>query len=149
MQELENPKPIGKKPEFQKIIREGVEITTNVGSVDKSIHAEDDQGVLVGKVRNSSKISTEGINIKDTSGAYGSKSNKLRVKSSSKLNMRVKVARRIDPSFPADWSFTGTMSDRLARVKEHGLNPSFLQALYAAEGDNFRRILEKTYPELL
>lgn len=64
-----------------------------------------------------------------------------------KLDPKVRIARRIDPDFPSDWIFTGKLEARLAAVKEHGITPVFLEALYAAEGDQMRKKLEQTFPK--
>lgn len=65
----------------------------------------------------------------------------------TKLDPKVRIARRIDPDFPSDWVFTGKLEARLAAVKEHGATPVFLEALYAAEGDQMRKKLEQSFPK--
>lgn len=65
----------------------------------------------------------------------------------SLLSPRVRTAVRMDPGFPRDWNFEGKLVDRLDRVKKHGASPEFLDALWAAEGDQMRRALEKAYPK--
>jgi hypothetical protein len=63
------------------------------------------------------------------------------------LSPKLRMARRIDPTFPADWSFEGKLSERLDRVKAHGTDQAFLEALFAAEGDQFRKVLEREFPQ--
>jgi len=130
--------------------------------VDRSVHAEmDDDGVEVGRVRHSSnRRQVEGVSVRDTSGPQGpSSANPPRgangpagpartaYKVNTKVNPKVRVARAIYPDFPSDWSFEGKLSDRLAAVKAHGATPEFLDALYAAEGDQMRKALAKAYPK--
>ena len=66
---------------------------------------------------------------------------------SEPISPKIRVARRIDPSFPATWKFDGKLADRLKAAQEHGATPKFLEALYAAEGDQMRRQLEKIYSD--
>lgn len=125
---------------------EGVTITTNVGNVDTSINMSDGDengGKIVGTVRHS-KVSTEGMDIKDTSNI---KNKKTELKINENLPIKVKIARKIDENFPANWSFTGKLKDRLDAVKLHGESSKFLDALYAAEGDQMRQALTKAYPK--
>jgi hypothetical protein len=72
---------------------------------------------------------------------------KTSAKDSGPVSPKVRVARRIDPSFPADWCFEGKLADRLSALK--GVKPStnFIEALYAAEGDQMRKVLEREYPQ--
>lgn len=65
------------------------------------------------------------------------------------LDPRVRIALRIDPDFPIDWDFTGKLSERLKRVNDHGPSSQFIQALYAAEGDQMRKVLSKEFPDLI
>lgn len=65
----------------------------------------------------------------------------------TKINPKVRIARSICPSFPSNWDFTGKLQDRLSRVMEYDTSPQFLEALYAAEGDQMRKLLEKTFPK--
>jgi len=157
MRKLNEPDAIG-KAKINKITREGVEITTNVGRVDRTI-TEDigDEGVTVASVRHTSRASSEGIDIKDTSGTHRKADKKSQKVESyrnettdlvinTKIPARVRIARHIDPSFPASWPFEGKMAERLERVKNYdSLSPLFLEALYAAEGDNFRKVLHTEY----
>jgi hypothetical protein len=131
------------------IHKEGVSIRTNVGKVDSKINSYEDTdgGVEVAKVRHSRAASTEGIEVKDTSSRPSPIISK-KVKIDTKLSPRVRIARVIDPSFPIDWSFEGKLSERLARAKEHGISDDFLQALYAAEGDQMRKKLETEFPKV-
>lgn len=130
---------------------EGITITTNVGNVDRSVHADDgDEGTVVGKVRHTAKGSSEGVEVQDTSSIRNkpvAPAPAPAKKIDMKLSPKVRVARAIDPNFPADWSFEGKLAQRMERVKEHGVSPTFLEALYAAEGDQMRKLLEKTYPK--
>lgn len=65
------------------------------------------------------------------------------------LSPRVRIARQFDPSFPSSWEFSGKLADRLNAVKQHGATPEFIQALYAAEGDQMRKVIEKEFSALL
>jgi hypothetical protein len=156
-EKLENLTGSGFIPNGKTVQKEGVSIRTNVGSVDRRAQvSQDDDGTVVGKVRHTKPVS-EGIEVRDTSNIRNEKKNggqnghvqkpagkaeKIDVSVSPKIRM----ARRIDPSFPADWSFSGKLAERLSNVKEHGATPTFLEALYAAEGDQMRKALTKAYP---
>lgn len=127
---------------------EGVSIKMNVAEVDKRvIIGGEEEGVVVGKVRHTDKASTEGIEIQDTSNIRNEKKSVKPEHIDTKLPPRIRMARRIDPSFPADWSFTGRLADRLKAAKDRGATPVFLEALYAAEGDQMRKALERAYPK--
>lgn len=162
-EKLENLSGSGFIPIGKTVQKEGVSIKTNVGDVDRSVTVQENEGKVVGVVRHT-KNSSEGIDIQDTSGIRNkpaaSSATKPATKSATKpaksvanveidvsINPRIRVARRIDPNFPADWKFTGRLADRLAAAKAHGITPQFLEALYAAEGDQMRRKLEEIYPE--
>ncbi len=144
------------------IEREGVTIRTNVSKMDRNAPAEiaqEDEGEFVAPVRHTSRGSgnAEGVSVRDTSNiraeraaaANGKheKASSKDVKIDTKLNPKIRMARRIDPTFPSDWSFTGKLKDRMDAVKKHGASQEFLEALYAAEGDQMRKLLEKTYPK--
>ena len=148
--------PIEERQSTGKVIhREGVTIKTSVGNINRSVRAEaDDEGVDVGRVRHTDRRqgSSEGVSVRDTSNIRGQKAApaaapKATYKVNTKLNPKVRIARSIDPDFPEDWSFEGRLNDRLSAVKAHGATPEFLEALYAAEGDQMRKLLEKTYPK--
>ena len=138
------------------IEREGVTIKTNVGKTNRNVqHSDPSAGSVVGKVRHSKTASSDGVEVRDTSDIR-SKSNILPVKANTKaapveidtnVSPKVRMARRIYPSFPSDWEFTGKLKDRLAAVVKHGPDPDFLEALYTAEGDQMRAKLEEVYPE--
>lgn len=149
------------------ITREGVSVKTNVSSVRNTGATQDDDGVSVGSVRKTASVGTDGISVSDTSNIRNSKlSSKtdLKSKSSSKnsskpvispkksavekiTDPRIRVARVLDPDFPSSWVFTGKLADRLQAVKDHGITPQFLQALFAAEGDQMRKVLVKEFPD--
>ncbi len=155
----------------REVEREGIRVRTNVGAVRREVEiAEQDDGVNVGPVRHSKRASAEGITVKDTSNIREERAAADRasrqpakparaakpvkkaappIKIDPNLPPRVKTALRVDPKFPVDWSFSGKLSDRLAAVKAHGPNQKFIQALYAAEGDQFRKVLEKEFGSLL
>jgi len=114
--------------------------------------AQENDGEVVGKVTHRSKTASTGnnggITIRDTSNIRNEKTAKsapVEVKIDTNLSPKIRMARRIDPSFPADWSFTGRLVDRLDAAKKHGATSTFLEALYAAEGDQMRKILESEY----
>jgi len=151
--------PILAKPDKGKVIHtEGVTIRTSVSDIDRAsgvIIGGEEEGVVVGKVRHSKKVSTEGIEVKDTSnirsGAVAAEAAKPRKVAPEPIDMKlpakIRMARRIDPTFPPDWSFSGKLKDRMAAAKAHGATPTFLEALYAAEGDQMRKALETAYPK--
>jgi hypothetical protein len=146
--DLEN-RPVG-RPELYH--SEGVTVKTNLGKVDRNVQiAQEDDGEVIGHVRHSKAVSTDGIEVKDTSNIRNKPIPPVQkahtIKIDTKLSPKIRTARRIDPSFPGDWSFTGKLKDRLAAIKEHGESPEFLEALYAAEGDQMRKQLEKAYPK--
>lgn len=151
---VELPKPIGKIPVKNTITREGVHITSNVGSVSQDIQELNDEGTVVGKVRKTDKNRVEGIEIKDTSksAVQATQQNQQvpmsngKVKINTKIPPQIRIAQYIYPDFPSDWSFTGKMKERLDQIGDYKNNPAFLEALYAAEGDNVRRILQAEYP---
>ena len=139
-----------------KVVRtEGITIKTSVSDMNRGssvIAGGEEEGVQVGKVRHTRQASTEGIEVKDTSniraGSVASEAMQPRkVAIDTKMSPKIRMARRIDPSFPSDWSFTGKLKDRLAAAEAHGATPVFLEALYAAEGDQMRKALEEAYPK--
>ena len=130
---------------FQKRVeKEGVVITSNLGSVSSITEQDNDQGRVVSSVRKASKISSEGISVKDTSSVRSQKVGET--KNEKIADPRIRIAKSIYPSFPINWSFTGKLSERLENVKKHGISPEFLEALYAAEGDQMRKMLVKEFP---
>lgn len=145
IRELENLSNVRADLQTKSVTREGVQITTNVGKVDKTLLIDDDEGTSIGSVRKSSKDHVEGISIKDTSNIRESKVATNLINKS--VPPKVRIARSIDPTFPSDWSFEGKLSDRLAAVKAVNPSSEFLEALYAAEGDQMRRVLAKEYPD--
>lgn len=145
-------KPIFNENARRVVQKEGVTIKTPPSMTDEVLSEEDD-GVEVAKVRSSRATRSDGITVEDTSNirsrpkaaSAAPKAPKL----DSKLPPRIRIARAIDPSFPEGWSFTGKLADRLAAVKAHGATKQFVNALYAAEGDQMRKKLEEVYPKLL
>lgn len=145
------------RPTRKLIHTEGISISTNVGNVDRQVREEaSESGVEVGRVRHSSKSSRSaegGVEISDTSNIRAERAAAKvpavkTYKVDTKVSPQVRVARAIDPTFPANWSFSGRLSERLAAVKARkGITPEFLDALYAAEGDAMRRTLAKAYPD--
>jgi hypothetical protein len=137
------------------VYTEGVTIRTSVSDIDRSaaVIGGEEEGVVVGKVRHTKPASTEGISVKDTSniraGSVAAEAAKPRkaVEIDAKLPAKIRMARRIDPMFPMDWSFTGRLADRLKAAQDHGATSQFLEALYAAEGDQMRHLLEREYPK--
>ena len=136
--------------------REGVTIKTNMGGVDPGVNlSQEDQGVEIGRVRKTARGNAEGIEVVDTSNIRDKKPAKAGQKPApakakkvdTSLPPQVRIARNIDPNFPSDWSFTGKLAERIARVKKHGPTPEFLDALYAAEGDQMRKALVKAFPK--
>jgi hypothetical protein len=144
--------------------REGVTITSNVGDVGQVVDGDPEEATVIGAVRKT-KVSTEGIQVDDTSqsalkatgqfekavGPYqGSEPAPIQVEPPSAIindtPVRTRIARYIKPDFPDDWDFSGKMKDRMKRLKTLGTDPLTLEAIYAAEGDNFRRALEKEFP---
>ena len=150
MQELENMSGIkADLYESKTVTKEGVTIKSNLGRVSSVAEADDDSGDVVGKVRTSSKSSYEGISVQDTSSIRNVSTPEPSPSPLPKnADPRIRIARAIDPHFPADWSFSGKLAERLAAVKEHGgeSSPKFLEALFAAEGDQMRKVLMKEFP---
>jgi len=149
------------KPEIfsRESTTEGVTIKTNVSQVDRNVRAsQDDGGEVVGKVRHSKASSSDGVSVTDTSNIRN-ESAKVTTKADPKaalekarkidtsLPPKIRMARRIDPDFPSDWIFQGKLKDRMAAVEAYGATPQFLEALYAAEGDQMRKMLEQTFPK--
>lgn len=144
-----------KSAQKQVIEREGVIIRTNVGAMDRNApveYGDESDGVIIGNVRQTAKVSTDGIEVRDTSNIRQErekvqKSAPAPMRINTKINPKVRVARAIDPNFPEDWSFDGKLADRLAAVKKHGATAQFLEALYAAEGDQMRAKLAAAFPK--
>jgi len=142
-------------PNGKTVVKEGVSIKSNIGSVDKNVHlSQDDEGTVVGPVRKTKSASTGGIEVQDTSNIRSEKkpvNGGVKKPEPAKIDVsvspKIRMARRIDPTFPDDWSFTGKLAERLSKVKEHGATQTFLEALYAAEGDQMRKLLEKEFPK--
>ena len=144
----------------REVLQEGISIKTNLGKMKPGIDiGQEDEGVVVGKVRHSDRSKTEGIEIKDTSrrpvqatqkkAAPAKKATPAKsVAVDKNLSPKIRIARSLYPEFPVDWSFEGKLVERMARIKEHGETPEFLQALYAAEGDQMRLKLTAAYPDL-
>ncbi len=150
LQQLENLSNVRADIDGKTVTREGVTIKTNVGRIDRVAMAEEDDGIEVGRVRKSGSDHAEGISIRDTSNIrHGSESSVTQSKPviDRSLNPKIRIARSIDPSFPSDWSFEGKLADRLAAVKARDPSPEFLEALFAAEGDQMRKTLIKEFPE--
>lgn len=154
--EIEN-RSLGQPEMFNEktVEREGVTIKTNIGKTNRNVqHSDPNAGSVIGKVRHSKTTSSDGVEVRDTSdirnksNASPAKANtkETPVKIDTNVSPKVRMARRIYPSFPVDWEFTGRLSERLEAVKKHGDTPEFLEALYAAEGDQMRKVLEKEYP---
>lgn len=144
IQELENLSGIRADLYENKVVKEGVTITSNLGRMSSVSEADPEDGEVVGRVRNSSRNSVEGISVADTSGIRNPTKKAVLP---SNVDPRIRIARAIDPDFPLDWSFSGKLVDRLQAVKDHGVAPSFLEALFAAEGDQMRKILMKEFPD--
>jgi hypothetical protein len=143
----------GKRRPNQVIRREGVTITTNVGSIDQDIRSDEDEVSIVGKVRNSNpKVrSQEGVTIEDTSGpAMKPQTRKvveMAKKAKVKDNPKLQKAVSVFADFPSDWNFFGKTEDKISKLKK--LNPStdFLNALYASESNAMKKALKKQYPK--
>jgi hypothetical protein len=120
-------------------------------------HGDESDGVVIGKVRTSAKTRevAGGITITDTSNPSKKAAKQpapvekhpAPPQINTKIDPRVRIARSIDPGFPSDWQFNGKLADRLSKVHDHGVSPSFLEALYAAEGDQMRKLLQKEFPD--
>jgi hypothetical protein len=144
IQRLENIEGSGFIPHAN---TEGVSIKTSIGRAEE---IDFGGGRVVGKVRHTDKDRgcAGDITVQDTSGPRMNRPKKTgNVQINTKVDPKVRIARAFDPDFPTDWSFTGKLAERLARVKEHGPTPQFLEALYAAEGDQMRTVLKKTFPK--
>jgi len=151
LNELENPQPSRAELYERTTVKEGVTIKSNLGSVNRISEIEDEEGTRVASVRTSAVSSSDGIEIKDTSTIRAAKTQKVEKTEKAwganwSLDPRIRVARSIFPEFPESWEFTGKLADRLNAVKNYNESPQFLEALYAAEGDQFRKVLAKEYP---
>lgn len=147
-----------KKQRTGTLEREGVTVKLNVSDIDPNsvVGEEDSDGVEIGRVRTARTTRSEGVTVEDTSSIRSRKpapakkaAAKPTPKLDEKLPPKIRIARAIDPSFPSDWTFSGKLADRLAAVKAHGATKQFVNALYAAEGDQMRKALEKAYPKYL
>lgn len=152
--ELENMQNVRAELYKNKTVeKEGVQIKSNIGSVSDVIEHDSQEDNVVGTVRKSSVNTSEGISVKDTSTIRNtSKSTKSVVSKQAPpvkiADPRIRVARAICPDFPLNWDFTGKLAERLDRVRNHGTNQEFLEALYAAEGDQMRKVLVKEFPSV-
>lgn len=145
--------------------REGVTIKTNLGRMQSGIHIGDEnEGRVVGHVRNSQVSSVEGVSIEDTSNIRS----KSKAKSAPKSVMAVKAtaapkaapvaatglsdklvtAQTIYPKFPNDWNFFAKTEDKLRKVEEIGPNKALIQALLASESKSVKKLLVEKYPKL-
>lgn len=151
------------RPEYnQKVTKEGVEISSNLKSMSSQINTEESEGQVIGQVRNSNKESEEGIKFNNKQDSVVSDlmqqiemlKNQVAAMANNKpdpipanVDPRIRVARTIDKNFPLDWDFSGKLADRMERAKNHGISDAFLEALFAAEGDQMRKLLKREYPE--
>jgi hypothetical protein len=137
------------KKSSKTITREGVQITSNLGEVSDVIQMDEEPGEVIGQVRKSKIATSEGIEVKDTSmsGIKSQSSNggSKPFKIDPKIPARVRIAKHIDQKFPSDWDFSSKMKDRMDRLNSLKPSSTLLEAIYAAEGDNFRRMMEKTF----
>lgn len=132
---------------------EGISVSTNMEKINTSeIQSADvEEGVVVGKIRTSTKRSEGDIMIKDTSGTPGKVVKPSVVKTvtveaeEENGNSKLDMARSVYPSFPEDWNFFAKPEDKMKRVKELGNKPEFVKALYAAEGKKMRKTLQAAY----
>jgi len=131
---------------------EGVSVSTNLGKIDPTdIQTdEDNEGRIIGKVRNSRVVSEGDIKVKDTSGPPGRIAKKSVIEEvESSGDSKLQIARSICPSFPEDWNFFAKPEDKLQRIKELGEEPALLRALYEAEGKKMRKVLKIKFSKLL
>ena len=153
------------RPEYnQKVVREGVEVTTNLKGMSHQINVEESDGEVIGQVRNSNKKSEEGISftggkvdpmVAELMAQIEVLKNQMSSLSDPKpvgvipanVDARIRVARTIDQTFPLDWDFSGKLAERLDRAKGFGITDTFLEALFAAEGDQMRKLLKREFPE--
>jgi len=159
LRELENLSQV-KADLYNKTVKEGITISSNMGKIDRVEIAQEDEGRQIGTVRTSHRNSVEGITILDTSNIRNSQQRSheefevdttpaqpAEFTFNPAIPARLRIARSIDFSFPENWTFEGKLVDRLAAVRQHGATPQFLEALYAAEGDQMRKVLIKEFPE--
>lgn len=152
LNELENMSSVKADLYHNTVEKEGVTIRSNIGNINRMEVAQEDDGEVIGHVRTATKISTEGIEVTDTSAPGKKQAAPSSVAPGApvrdmKLSPRIRVAKAIYPEFPLDWSFEGKLAERLEAVRKHGVSPDFLEALYAAEGDQFRKVLIREYPD--
>ncbi len=129
----------------------GIVMKSSSSRISSEVNNDSSDSVLVGKVRKQSKTTNHegGITVTDTSSrgnAQKTNNESKPAKIDTKIDPRVRIARSIDSNFPSDWKFEGKLAERLARVHDHGVSPQFLEALYAAEGDQMRKLLQKEFP---
>lgn len=162
----------GKRKGSNLVTREGVEITTNVGTMDRGAAVEigdDSQGVEVGRVRHSSSRSRseEGVTVEDTGRpkaqarkaapkkaarkAAPKKVSKPRAQAKPKIpagaSSKLRIAMKVYSDFPEDWNFFGKTNEKLARIDELGADADLLDALYASESNSMKKALEGQYPK--
>jgi hypothetical protein len=135
---------------------EGISMRTNVGSMRGApiIQDDNDEGVVVGRVRNSQKSRTvEGITITDTSDIRTPKVRRVAsqpvVEESvqSDSSNKLSVAQSIYNKFPADWNFFAKTEDKISKIEKLGAPKQLIQALLASESKAMRKLLREKYPK--
>ncbi len=140
--------------------REGVTITSNVGSMDRSApveYGDEASGEVVGRVRHSSarERSVEGVTVKDTSRSSQAPAPKAKAPAPAPkakapvlpddASPKLKLAIRICPTFPVDWNFFAKADDKVKRIKSLKSPPELLDALYSVESTAMKKQLEKHF----
>lgn len=147
-QQIEN-RALGKPELFNKnktVVREGVTIKTNIGSVDNSVQSsQDDNGRVVAKVRTTKTTRSEGIEVKDTSSVKKDYSEPAQ----KDLSDKHRKALALDPNFPLDWDFMASVEKRMNRARELSGDSRFLKALYASESASVQKELKKEFSKVL
>lgn len=139
-------------------IVEGVSIRTNIGNLSNSIESDlDESENVVGRVRNTSSTSVEGIEVRDTSNIRNKEGNRRKVvsptveaiESSLPTGSKLEVARAVYSAFPGDWNFFAKLDDKLQRIESIGPNKQLIKALLAAESKSLVKVLKEKYPKFV
>lgn len=141
--------------------REGVTITSNLGRMSGAIVLDEDggDGEVIGRIRDSSTRSREGVSIQDTSNIR-QKTVKSRAAAAAPAPKKAApapapqpapttdklgLAQSIYPKFPNDWNFFAKTEDKLRKVDEIGATKPFIQALLASESKPVKKLIKEKY----
>lgn len=131
------------------VTADGITSTIQTGG---GIETADLTGLSSGKV-DLSTVSAEGFTFRNTNGPKKSVQSPP-VEAESKIvkdgtaDARRRIAKAICADFPEDYSFEEHWKRRLARIQlNYSDQPKVIQAIFAAESDDFKKVLLEEFPE--